>query len=185
MRNYLKKNKKEYAIFQLVVALVGVASYVWYKQAPVAMPQPSERSAYVVSRVVDGDTIKLTSVERVRLIGVDTPEVHESDKLVRDARRIGKDGDVVKRLGEKSSQFTRKMVDNKKVILKFDIKKTDRYGRLLAYVYLEDGTFINAEIIRQGYGQVMTIPPNVKYSDLFLNLERQARQNKKGLWKSY
>ncbi len=67
--------------------------------------------------------------------------------------------------------------------LEFDVEKRDRYGRTLAYVYLEDGTFVNAKILEEGYGQVMTIPPNVKYSDHFLKLQREARAGNKGLWR--
>ena len=86
-------------------------------------------------------------------------------------------------MGKEASSFTRKLVEGKKVRLEFDIKKHDRYGRLLAYVYLEDGTFVNSRIIEEGYAQVMTITPNVKYAQIFLKLEREARQKKKGLWK--
>ncbi|MFA5005554.1 MAG: thermonuclease family protein, partial [Candidatus Omnitrophota bacterium] len=74
------------------------------------------------------------------------------------------------------------LVEGKKVKLEFDIERRDRYGRLLAYAYLEDGTFVNAEIIRQGYASLMTYPPNVKYADMFLKLYQEARVNKRGLW---
>ena len=67
--------------------------------------------------------------------------------------------------------------------LEYDVEKKDRYARTLAYVYLEDGTFVNAKILEEGYGQVMTVPPNVKNAQYFLDLERQARQNRAGLWK--
>ncbi len=58
-----------------------------------------------------------------------------------------------------------------------------RHGRLLAYVYLEDDTFVNAWLVEHGYAQVMTVPPNVKYQDLFLKLQREAREARKGLWR--
>ncbi len=64
------------------------------------------------------------------------------------------------------------------------MQKRDKYGRLLAYVYLEDGTFVDAWLVEHGYAQVMTVPPNVKYQDLFLKLQREAREAKRGLWKS-
>jgi len=63
------------------------------------------------------------------------------------------------------------------------VEKYDKYNRLLAYVYLKDGTFVNAEIVKQGYASLMTFPPNVKYADLFLKLYQEARKNKRGLWK--
>ena len=86
-------------------------------------------------------------------------------------------------MGREASAFTKKLVEGKRVRLVFDVQKHDKYGRLLAYVYLEDGTFVNSRIIEEGYAQVMTIAPNVKHAQMFLKLEREARQEKKGLWK--
>jgi micrococcal nuclease len=136
----------------------------------------------LVNRVVDGDTLQLETGERVRLIGIDTPELHESSKLQRDAERSGQDKKAIKQLGELAYEFTRKLVEAKQVRLEFDAEKKDKYGRLLAYVYLSDGTFVNAEIVKQGYASLLTIPPNVKYSDLFVKLYKEARENKRGLW---
>ncbi|MDD5730651.1 MAG: thermonuclease family protein [Candidatus Omnitrophica bacterium] len=137
----------------------------------------------LVSRAVDGDTLKLENGERVRLIGIDTPEMHESEKLMRDSRKTNQDVETIKGLGRRSYEFTRKLVEGRRVSLEFDVEKKDKYGRLLAYVYLKDGTFVNAEIVKEGYASLMTIPPNVKYADLFLKLYRQAREGRKGLWK--
>lgn len=141
----------------------------------------AEDSYYLVKRVVDGDTVKLSDGTRVRLIGVDTPEVHDSAKLVMDARKQNMKMWEIKKLGRKASEFTRKLCLNKRVRLELDIEKNDDYGRLLAYVYLEDGTFVNARIIEEGYGRTITIPPNVKYSKYFLSLEKEAKDKKKGL----
>ena len=97
-------------------------------------------------RAVDGDTIIVNIAgvkERVRLIGVDTPETKHPRK-------------PVQRFGKEASMFTANMVEGKKVRLEFDQNQRDRYKRLLAYVYLEDGTFLNAEIIKQGYGHAYT-----------------------------
>lgn len=135
-----------------------------------------------VSRVVDGDTLKLSDGERVRLIGIDTPELHYSAKLERDARKSRKNIQEIQALGAKASVFTRALCEGKKVRLEFDVQKRDRYGRLLAYAYLEDGTFVNAKIVEEGYAQLLTIPPNVKHAELFLKLEREARDKRKGLW---
>ncbi len=137
----------------------------------------------LVTRVVDGDTLRLENGERVRLIGIDTPEVHESAKLYRDARRTGQDAAVIRKLGKQASNFTRGLVEGKRVRLEFDVEKRDRYERLLAYVYLKDGTFVNAEIVKQGYASPYTFPPNVRYADLFVKLNREARENRRGLWK--
>ncbi len=137
----------------------------------------------LLKRVIDGDTIQLESGERVRLIGIDTPEVHESDKLYRDSRKTGQGADTIKAMGKRAWQFTRSLVEGQRLRLEFDVERHDKYGRLLAYVYLKDGTFVNAQIIKQGYASIMTIPPNVKYADLFLKLYQEARNNQRGLWK--
>jgi len=136
-----------------------------------------------VSRVIDGDTIQIESGERVRLIGIDTPEMHESPKLRRDSQRAKQDITTIQKLGRRAYEFTKNLVEHKRVSLEFDVEKHDRYGRLLAYAYLKDGTFVNAEIVKQGYASLMTYPPNVKYEDLFLKLYREAREERRGLWK--
>ena len=122
-----------------------------------------------VVRVVDGDTLLLDRKERVRLIGVDTPETV-------DPRR------PVERFGKEASAFTKRMAEGEKVRLEYDQDRKDRFGRTLAYVYLEDGTFLNAEIVKQGYGHAYTRFP-FKYLDEFRDYEREAREAQRGLWK--
>ncbi len=120
-------------------------------------------------RVIDGDTIVIEGDEKVRLIGVDTPETVHPNK-------------PVEYFGKEASQFTKQMVESKQVRLEYDQQRKDKYGRTLAYVYLKDGTFLNLEIIKQGYGFAYTKYP-FKYLDEFREAEREARENKKGLWK--
>lgn len=122
-----------------------------------------------VRRVLDGDTVLLASGERVRYIGVDTPEMHRRGKPVEPYAREAK-------------EFNRRLVEGKWVRLELDLEQRDRYGRLLAYVYLEGGTFVNAELLRYGYARLMTIPPNVKHGELFSRLQKEAREAKRGLW---
>jgi len=124
---------------------------------------------YEISKVIDGDTIKLENGETVRLIGIDTPETVHPSK-------------AVEYYGKEASNFTRMMAEGKRVRLEFDVQTRDKYNRLLAYVYLEDGTFVNAELVKEGYAKVSTYPPNVKYADLFTELQKEARENNKGLW---
>lgn len=142
-----------------------------------------DRSDILVRRVIDGDTLRLENGEKLRLIGIDTPEMHESNKLYRDAQRSKQDISTIQELGRRAYEFTKNLVEGKRVSLEFDIEKRDKYERLLAYVYLKDGTFVNAEIVKEGYASLMNIAPNVKYADLFLKLYRQARENRRGLWK--
>ena len=129
----------------------------------------SHAEIYKVKRVIDGDTLLLINGERVRLIGVDTPETKHPQK-------------PVQYFGREAYLFTKEMVDGKEARFEFDRQKRDRYGRLLAYVYLLDGTFLNAEIIKQGYGFAYTRFP-FKYMGEFRRYEREARENRRGLWR--
>src|SRR3954454_19494377 len=127
-----------------------------------------------VVRVVDGDTIvaRLASgaTERVRLIGIDTPE-------------SVKPGTSVQCFALKASAYTKHLLTGRAVRLVEDAEARDRYGRLLAYVYRKpDGLFVNAELVRRGYAQTLTIPPNVRFAERFLALARQARDAGTGLW---
>lgn len=168
------------AIFLLSVIFLAVSSYIYAAGFPFG--KPADYNNIYVKRVVDGDTLLLENGERVRLIGIDTPEMHESEKLYRDSRRTGEDVRTIQALGRRAYEFTRKLVEGKRVHLEFDVEKRDRYSRLLAYVYLPDGTFVNAEIVRQGYASLMTFPPNVKYVNLFTKLYQEARLGHRGLW---
>jgi len=136
----------------------------------------------LVARAIDGDTIELQNGERVRLIGIDTPEAWYGPKLERDARRTKKDHHTIMKMGKIATDFTKRLAAGKKVKLEFDAEKRDRYGRLLAYVYLPDGRMLNSELLREGYAQVYTFQPNVKYVDRFLELQKEARDNKRGFW---
>jgi micrococcal nuclease len=127
-----------------------------------------------VTKVIDGDTFWVDDGSKkgikIRLIGVDAPE----------SRNVFKK--VIGYYGIESKQYLNSLIAGKKVRLEYDIDTLDQYGRSLAYVYLQDGTFINAEIVKQGYAMVMTVPPNVKYAEKFFTLQRSAREKNKGLW---
>ena len=168
----------------IICLILGLplAMYLGYKRGA-GLPQASSNGGYaVVERCVDGDTLKLVGGERVRLIGMDTPEMHESEKLYRDSRKSGQDIETIKALGRRAAEVTKKLCEGKRVRLEFDVDKRDKYGRLLAYVYLEDGTFVNAEIVKQGYASLLTYPPNVRYVELFQKLYKEARDARRGLW---
>ncbi len=126
---------------------------------------------YTVNSVVDGDTIKITyngKEESVRLIGVDTPEtVHPTKE--------------VQAYGIEASDYTKAQLAGKQVRLEFDVEQRDSYGRLLAYVWIGD-TLFNETLIAEGYGQVATFPPNVKYVERFTAAQKTARDASKGLW---
>jgi micrococcal nuclease len=149
-------------------------------------PKPANLFQALVTRVIDGDTIQVRlrngPSERVRLLGIDTPEVHDSAKLDRDARQSGKSREEIRALGRLAWDFTRSRLEGKDVWLELDVQTRDAYGRLLAYVWLGDGAMFNVVILREGYAQVLTIPPNVRYVDLFLVCQREAREHRRGLW---
>lgn len=176
--------KKELKLIQMAALVAVVVLYAGLRPLPftgkAAVSVKNETGR--VERVVDGDTLKLSDGRRVRLIGVDTPELHYSEKLLRDSKKTRKDIGVIQSMGRRAADFTKRLCEGRAVRIETDVTKTDRYGRTLAYLYLDDGTFINARIISEGYGQVMTIPPNVKHAEDFLKLRREAMEKRKGLW---
>lgn len=123
----------------------------------------------VVKRVVDGDTIELADGKKVRYIGMDTPETVDPRK-------------TVQCFGKEAKKYNKDLVEGKTVRLEKDVSETDRYHRLLRYVYLEDGTMVNEKLVADGYARVYTYPPDVHFSSLFLKAEQTARQAKIGLW---
>lgn len=127
---------------------------------------------YKVTRVVDGDTFEVDfngTKEKIRLIGVDTPEsVHP------DANKNSEDGKI-------ASEYTKGYLEGKEVALEFDAQERDKYGRLLAYAWI-NGEMYNKHLLSAGYAQVATYPPNIKYVDDFTALQKTARENKVGLW---
>ena len=129
-----------------------------------------------IHRVVDGDTFWLINAkgekEKIRFIGIDAPE----------AKNYGKK--VKQYYGKESTNFLTNYLKGKKVRLEYDVQKYDQYGRTLAYVYLEDGTFLNEYLIKNGYAKVVTFPPNVKYHRQFVIAERYARQHQLGMWRN-
>lgn len=132
-----------------------------------------QRDAAFVKRVFDGDTLLVMihdTEEKVRLIGVDTPEKNHPLKPVQFFSR-------------EATQFVERLVAGKNVFLEYDWQQRDKYGRLLAYVYLEDGRLLNAEIIKEGFGFAY-----LKYSfrrlEEFKKYEKQARRKERGLWEN-
>jgi micrococcal nuclease len=123
-----------------------------------------------VQRVVDGDTIVLAGGERVRYIGMDTPE-------------SVKPGTPVQCYAKAASRENERLIGGQQVRLRYDAERQDRYGRTLAYVYrVSDGLFVNAELVRRGYARTLTIPPNVTHAADFHRLAGQARAAGRGLW---
>jgi len=143
-----------------------------------------------VAYVIDGDTYKIYyqgEKKSVRLIGIDTPETQKNNRAELQSRQFGKDIEEIKKLGQQAKQYATNFIKEGQTIiyLEFDVQKTDKYGRLLAYVWLdkEKSKMMNEIMIKEGYAVVYTVPPDVKYLERFLQAQRQARENKKGLWR--
>lgn len=124
---------------------------------------------YEVRWVDDGDSIVLSDGRHVRYIGINAPEVEGEHSKAEP-------------FGNEAKEFNKNLVYFKKVRLEFDNEKYDQYGRLLAYVFLQDGTFINNVMISEGYAYCLPKHPNVKYEDLFLQSQRNAMILNKGIW---
>ena len=149
--------------------------------------QAENQNIATVIKVIDGDTLKIkyqSSEENIRLIGIDTPESKINKKAKKDSKRSGQDIKTIIALGDKAANFTRSLVKPGNTIkVEFDVQQRDRYGRILGYIYLNNGKMLNEEIIKAGYANIMTVPPNVKHQEVFLIAYREASNNRKGLWK--
>lgn len=157
---YLSLNKKERT----------VKSVLNSKIEPVGSKFQAENQAtafgrqVLIKNVLDGDTAETENGEHIRYIGINAPEKNDP-------------------LEKESFEFNKKLVFQKNVKLEFDIAQKDRYGRILAYVFVGN-TFVNSEMIKNGLAAAQTIQPNVKYQDIFLSLQKQAREMCLGIWKS-
>jgi micrococcal nuclease len=149
---------------------------------PTATPEPALGAAptgftetATVVRVVDGDTIIVDrghGEERLRYIGVDTPETVAP-------------GSPVEWMGAEATAANKALVEGQSVVLEKDVSETDQYDRLLRYVWLNDGaswTLVNAQLLSLGVAQVVTYPPDVKYADIYLERQKEARDAGIGLW---
>jgi micrococcal nuclease len=116
----------------------------------------------VVKKVVSGELVKLSNGDKVRYIGVDAPA----------------DGSI---FFEESRQANKKLVDRKLITIEYDVRHKDGNGDLLGYVYAGD-VFVNAQLLKNGFGIAYIVPPNQKYADLFISLQKEARKKRRGIW---
>ncbi|MVZ66733.1 nuclease [Sphingobacterium sp. DK4209] len=165
-------------LFCSLCACESIQGFQQYVQVASDFPQQQEELGEFVrvASYIDGDTfwaIRADSTRmKIRLIGIDAPET----KTVFNKKKHPY-GAVSK------AYLTEVLSKSPSVSLKFDVDSLDRYGRTLAYVFLEDGTFLNELMLRKGHAMTMTIPPNVKHQELLLAAQREARENGRGLWK--
>ena len=144
---------------------------------PMSSPPPTETpvlsavsESFKVTRVVDGDTIEIEGGEKVRYLGIDTPETVDPRK-------------PVQCFGVEASKKNKELVEGKTVRLEKDITDRDRYSRLLRYVWVDD-IFVNLELVKQGFASSYAYPPDIKYQEEFLEAEKEAREAKRGLWEA-
>ncbi len=191
MKNIFKSKKSIWALINAIVFII-LSVILYLRQGSFESPLSSSRldvvqddsetpgqsvqtiettttSVAVVVRVIDGDTVELSTGARVRYIGINTPETVDPRKSV-------------ECFGKESSAYNKQLVLGQEVRLEKDVSDTDRYHRLLRYVYLEDGTFLNLKLIEDGYADAATYPPDTKYSEQFVTAAKVARETGKGLW---
>ncbi|MBW1850225.1 MAG: thermonuclease family protein, partial [Deltaproteobacteria bacterium] len=125
-----------------------------------------------VRHVNDGDTVVLADGVHVRYIGINTPEISHKDQ-------------TAEPYGYAAKKFNERMVLSKKVRLAYDVERHDQYGRLLAYVFLEDGTCVNSALLKEGLAYYLPRKPNMRYDDLFHRLQQDAMSNHTGMWRDW
>jgi len=153
-------------IIPLIAAFIALAAN---RFVPGVKSTAGGEQLYYVKKVIDGDTVILADNDRVRYIGINTPEIKNRYKEKEEP------------YGPEAKEFNRTLVEDKWVKLEFDIEKRDRYGRLLAYVYAGD-KFVNGMLIREGLAKAYPFEPNTKYKQRFRDYEKEAKDGRKGIW---
>lgn len=158
-----------------VLVFVFFGLLFWHDVSPKQEIIPkalTDETAVAVTRVIDGDTIQLEGGWKVRYIGIDTPESVDPRK-------------PVECFAKEAAGENRRLVEGKIIRLEKDVSEIDKYGRLLRYVYVKDDSresFVNLELVKQGFAFSWTYPPDVKYQHLFITAQEEAREERRGLW---
>jgi micrococcal nuclease len=167
----------------LLIAILATASSVSAEFIPLlATKKP------LVAYVVDGDTIGVRidrGLEKVRLIGIDTPESRKNERAALQAERSHRDIKTIMEFGRRAKDTLKGLLPKgTEVRIEYDVQKRDKYGRLLGYVYTADNAMVNEEMVARGYAQLLTMPPNVRYADRFKKALAKSQREKRGLWAS-
>jgi micrococcal nuclease len=150
-----------------VLALAGCSQQDFGSGGATSARVPADAESARLTKHTDGDTFYLSRIGKVRLIGIDTPEVYGEQEC----------------FGRQASRFVERIVPlDAQVRYRLGVEERDRYGRALAYVWLDDGRFLNRMLVARGFAQALTVPPNVEYEDLFVRAARRAREAGRGLW---
>jgi micrococcal nuclease len=163
--------------YSLVLAIILLVTGC-YRNSKRKEPSPVKYGTVrpnTVTHIVDGDTFDMTDstgrIVRIRPIGINADEMKDNDH--------GNKGPYA----QAAKDFLSTLIYNKTVRIETDIKRMDQYKRLLAYVFVDDTVFVNAELVKQGLAMIETHPPNVKYADYFYQLQQEARKQKRGMWR--
>lgn len=161
---------------KVITAILFIIASIFIQFIPPQKKEIQQNNSLIkVHRVIDGDTIELENKQKVRYIGIDTSELYHPAKQVQC-------------FAKEAYEKNRDLVEGKMVKLEKDVSERDKYGRLLRYIFLYDppstseGLFINKYLVTEGFAHASTFPPDVKYANIFVNEQRNAALNKKGLW---
>lgn len=167
-------------LFALGLLLLTVGSLLGKQSEPLPMQEEQQKATIQtvqVTKVIDGDTIEIEGGRKVRYIGIDAPEMRD--------RRSS-----VQCFAKEATSENQRLVEGKHVRLEKDVSETDKFGRLLRYVFIDPSTssgqvlFVNDHLVRQGFAQVSTFPPDVRRQSQFLQAQQEARENNRGLWET-
>lgn len=170
----------------LIACLMCLTIAVLPAALPATTSAPS-RAATIVSWT-DGDTVRVrigasADSVQVRLIGIDAPETRAGERAAKQAVSLGVDSAAIVKMGRFARDTALRLAPpGTAVRVELDVQSHDRYGRLLAYLWLQNGRMVNEELVRLGYAMVLTIPPNVRYVARFTAAQADARRNRRGLW---
>lgn len=177
--------KKKVSIVSIVIAiLIIIANYALPKTINIPIdlllsptPITINSSIVKVTKVIDGDTIEIETGQKIRYIGIDTPELHHPYK-------------PVQCFATEAMEKNKELVEGKTVRLEKDISETDKYGRFLRYVFIDNpqstsaAVFVNLYLVKEGFAVAATFPPDVAYAERFRETQRKAMEQNKGLWKT-
>lgn len=178
----------KYALWLLLLLFIVIGTIFVYRISRTITPVNEDNLAVIIE-VIDGDTYKVRfrgKEEKLRLIGIDTPETQANRKAHKNAEEQNQSLESIREMGDHARAYVRTLIPpGTRLRLEFDMQIRDRYDRLLAYAYLENGEMLNEKIIAEGYASPMTYPPNIRHQQNFLSLYQKARLQKKGLWKTH
>lgn len=169
MTKYVKLNKRKLPLWMMMVLMVISIAMGWAGCDGQRDPSLAGMEETYVKRVVDGDTFITGNDERVRLIGIDAPESVKPDTLPEP-------------YGPEASAYVKELLEGKTVYMDVDVSDTDRFDRLLRYIYLADGTFVNEKLLEEGYARHVVFPPDVAFEARLRDAENRAKSDGEGLW---